>query len=190
MHNHVQARAFCPAYSKFIEVDAGILQLLIALWNARIYTCNSCEEIEPGIIWIEFYSNEDIQRFLLILIQSLEDQIHNNPEADNWMCYRILGQEWGYLRSWQYFAHPNISPAKCNQKSIFPKRLKGCRIELSVSLRFPKEDHSKVLDVLRSYVYKSKYEEKSNISTVAPINVHEYMKLIETSKHASKTTTF
>lgn len=180
MHNHVQARAFYPAYHKSIEVDAGILQLLIALWDAKIYTCNSCEEIEPGIIWIEFHSNEDIERFLLILIQSLEDQIQNNPEADDWICYRILGQEWGYRRSWQYFAHPNITPAKCNQRSIYPRRLKGCRVELSVSLRFPKEDYSKVLKILCNYMYK----QKLNTCNDDPISMHEYMRIVKASKHA------
>lgn len=179
MHNHLQARAFCPAYKQFIEVDAGILQLLLLLWDAKIYTCNSCEEIEPGIIWIEFYSNDDIERFLLILIESIEDQIYNHPEADNWFCYRILGQEWGYLGSWQYFAHPNISPTKCNQRSIYPRKLKGCMIELSISLRFPKEDYSKVLNILRAYMCG----EKSNASNVAPISVHKYMKLMKASKH-------
>lgn len=177
MHNHVQVRAFYPAYRKFIEVDAGILHLLIALWETKIFTCNSCEEIEPGIIWIEFYSNNDIEKFLLILIESLEDQIHNNPEADNWICYRILGQDWGYLRSWKYFAHPNIAPIKCNQRSIYPRKLKGCRVELSVSLHFPKEDYSKVLGVLDEYIYERK------MNTRSARNVYEYMDKIKASKH-------
>ena len=174
MRKHVQTRAFYPAYRKSIEVDTGIMHVLRVLWDAEIITCNSCEEIEPGMMWIEFYSDEDVEKLLWILIESLGDQIYSHPEADDWFCYRILGQGGEYRRSWQYYAHPNISPARCNQRSIYPRRLRGCKVELSVSLRFPREDYSKVLNLLRSYVYRE-------IGSGSPINKPEYVKLIKAS---------
>jgi hypothetical protein len=156
MSGHVQALVFYPAYHKSIEVDVGILPLLRNLWDAEILTCNSCEEIEPGIMWIEFYSEEDVEKFLLILIEALGEQIHNHPEADDWFCFRILGCDGEILRPWQYYAHPNITPAKCDQSNFYPKKLKNCKVALSFSLRFPKEDYSKVLTLLHSYLYRSK----------------------------------
>lgn len=178
MRKHVQTRAFYPACRKSIEVDAGIMHILLILWDAEIITCNSCEEIEPGMMWIEFYSNEDVEKFLWILIESLGDQIYSHPEADDWFCYRILGQGGESLRSWQYYAHPNISPAKCNKRSIYPRKLRGCKVELSVSLRFPREDYSKVLNLLSSYMYREK-------GSGSPISEIEYVGLIRSSRHGS-----
>jgi hypothetical protein len=109
--DHKQTRVFYPAYRKVIEVDAGIASLLLALWDAKIFTCNSCEEIEPGIVWIEFYSTEDAEKLLILIIKALGDQIHNNPRKNDWFCFRILGQKGDTLKPWRYDAHPNILPA-------------------------------------------------------------------------------
>lgn len=174
--NHKQTLIFCPAYRKAIEVDAGIAPLLLTLWDAGIFTCNSCEEIEPGIIWIEFYSTKDTEKLLLIIIKSLDDQIHNHPEANDWFCYRILGHNGDNLKPWRYESHPNVYPARCNQRQIYPKNLKSCKVELSVSLRFPKEDYPILIDNLRC----------DQLKEIGPLaNIQDYMELLKKSNSCS-----
>jgi hypothetical protein len=174
--DHKQTLVFYPAYRKAIEVDAGIAPLLLALWDAEIFTCNSCEENEPGIIWIEFYSTKDAEKLLLMIIKALGDQIHKHPEANDWFCYRIIGQNGDSLKPWSYDAHPNVYPARCNQKQIYPKNLDSCKVELSVSLRFPKEDYTIVLELLYHLLHNSQI--KSDGSST---KVQEYMELVKIS---------
>lgn len=138
----------------FIQVDEGIASLLQHIWDAKIRTCNSCQENEPGIIWIEFYSMKDVERLLTIMIRSLGDRIQKHPEINDWFCYRILGHEGDKLTSWHFDAYPNLSPTRPNQRSIYPKRIFDSKIELSVSTRFPCEDKQMVLDLVSKYLRK------------------------------------
>lgn len=144
---HKQTLAFYPAYQTTIEVDAGIAPLLLALWDEEIYTCNSCEENEPGLIWIELHSSRDAEKLLLTLVKALGDQIHNNPEANDWFFYRILGQNGDVLKPWRYDAHPNVCPGT-KQEINHSENIEVSKIELSVSLRFPKEDYGTVMSLL------------------------------------------
>jgi hypothetical protein len=169
MPDHKQTLVFYPAYRKTVEVDVGIAPLLLVLWDAEILTCNSCEENKPGIIWIEFYSTNDAEKLLLLIIKALGDQIHSHPEANDWFCYRILGQNGNLLKPWRYNAHPNVYPTRCNQKKIYSKNLAACKVELSVSLRFPKEDYTIVLELLHRLLYHSQIK-GDGIST----NVQDY----------------
>jgi hypothetical protein len=179
MSNHKQILVFYPAYRKAIEVDVGIASLLLVLWDAEILTCNSCEENEPGIIWIEFYSTNDAEKLLLLIIKALGEQIHSHPEANDWFCYRILGQNGDMLNAWRYDAHPNVYPTRCNQKKIYSKNLAACKVELSVSLRFPKEDYTIVLELLHHLLYHSQIKADGSST-----NIKDYMELVKTS-HAN-----
>lgn len=150
--DHNQITVFYPGYQDFIEVDEGIAHLLQTLWDAKIRTCNSCEENEPGMIWIEFYSMKEVERLLTILIKSLGDRIHKHPEINDWFCYRILGHDGEKLKPWHFDAYPNLSPTRPNQRSIYPKKIFDSRVELSVSVRFPKEDNQVVIDLVSKYL--------------------------------------
>lgn len=179
MFDHKQISVFYPAYRETIEVDVGIAPLLLVLWDAEILTCNSCEENKPGIIWIEFYSPTDAEKLLLLIIKALGKQIHSHPEANDWFCYRILGQKGNTLKPWRYDAHPNVYPMGCNQKKIYSKDLAACKVELSVSLRFPKEDYMIVLELLQHLLYQSLFKD-NGCST----SVEDYMELVKI--HQSK----
>ena len=152
LFDHKQITVYYAGYQDFIQVDEGIAPLLLTLWDAKIRTCNSCEENEPGMMWIEFYSMKEVERLLTILIKSLGDRIHKHPEVHDWFCYRILGHEGEKLNAWHFDAYPNVSPARLNQKNIYPKRIFDSRVELSVSVRFPKEDDQIVLDLVSKYL--------------------------------------
>jgi transposase len=158
LFDHDQTKVLFPRYQDFIDVDIGIAPLLVAIWDAGIMTCNSCEENEPGIMWIEFYSMKDVERFLAILIRTLGDRIHKHPEANDWFCYRILGHEGDRLCAWRYDAHPNIYPVGPNQSSLYSKRTANCTVELSISVRFPKGDYSVVLDLMNNFLERGGYK--------------------------------
>jgi hypothetical protein len=145
-------------------VDEGIAPLLLTLWDAKIRTCNSCEENEPGIVWIEFYSMKEVERLLTILVKSLGDRIHNYPEVNDWFSYRILGNEGEKLPPWRFDAYPNLSPIEPNQRSLYPKKIFESKVELSVSVRFPSEDNQMVLDLVGKYLRKGldNFEELSD----------------------------
>jgi hypothetical protein len=173
MFDHKQISVFYPAYRRFIEVDAGIAPLLLVLWDAEILTCNSCEDNEPGIIWIEFYSASDAEKLLLSIIKSLGERIHSRPEENDWFCYRILGQNGDKLKPWIYNAHPNVYPTRCNQRKIYSKDLSACKVELSVSLRFPKEDYTMVLWLMQHLIYDSGLKADGS-----SINIADYMEQV------------
>ncbi|VVB62548.1 Uncharacterised protein [uncultured archaeon] len=175
MFDHKQIPVFYPAYRKTIEVDVGIAPLLLVLWDAEILTCNSCEENEPGIIWVEFYSPSDAEKLLLLIIKALGEQIHSHPEENDWFCYRILGQNGNTLKPWRYDAHPNVYPVRCNQKKIYSKNLAACKVELSVSLHFPKEDYTILLELLQHLLYHNLFK-----CDESPTNIEDYMKLVKT----------
>jgi len=157
---HEQTEIFYPGYHEFIKVDIGIAPLLQTLWNLGIRTCNSCEENEPGIIWIEFYSIKDLEKFLKMLLQSLGDKINSHPEAQDWFCYRVLGYGGDNLDPWRYNAHPNVIPTRPNQKSIYSRNAASCKVELSVSVRFPQQDLRLVLELTKDCLPESSIELK------------------------------
>jgi hypothetical protein len=150
--DHKQTTVYCPGEQDFIEVDEGIAPLLVALWENKIKTCNSCQENEPGIIWIEFFSMRDVERLLTIVVRSLGDRINSHPEINDWFCYRILGHEGERLPGWRYEAYPNLSPMSLDQDDIYPEGIFESKVELSVSTRFPAEDHQFILDLVIKYL--------------------------------------
>lgn len=69
--DHRQIRVHHPS-GRQIAVDAGLAPLLAALWSEGIETANSCEEEEPGVIWIEFETASGLSRFLKIVALGLD----------------------------------------------------------------------------------------------------------------------
>lgn len=172
--DHKQTTVYYPGYQDFIQVDEGIAPLLLTLWDAKIRTCNSCEENVPGMAWIEFYSMKEVEKLLTILIKSLGDRIHKHPEVNDWFCYRILGYEGEKINPWHYDACPNLSPTRPNQRNIYPKKIFDSRVELSVSVRFPKEDNQFVIDLTSKYLRKG-YDDFEELSEAQWSYVKRYL---------------
>ena len=151
--DHNQTTVYYPGEQDYIEVDEAIAPLLISLWENKIKTCNSCQENEPGIIWIEFFSMKDVERLLTIMVRSLGERINNHPEVNDWFCYRILGHEGERLPGWRYEAYPNLFSLETDQSDeIYPEGIFKSKVELSVSTRFPVEDHNMILDLANKYL--------------------------------------
>jgi transposase len=150
--DHKQTTVYYPLDQDLIQVDEGIAPLLLTLWDAKIRTCNSCEENEPGITWVEFYSMKEVEKLLTILIKSLGNRIQKHPEVNDWFCYRILGHEGETFSPWRFDAYPNLFPTRPNQRSIYPQKIFDSKVELSVSVRFPREDNQFVIDLISKYL--------------------------------------
>jgi hypothetical protein len=150
--DHEQTKVLFPGNQELIDVDVGIAPLLVAIWDAGIMTWNSCEENELGIMWIEFSSMKDVERFLKIQIHTLGNRVHKHPDFNDWFCYRILGYEGDHLGPWRYNAHPNVCPITSNQSSIYSRNASDCNVEMSVSVRFPREDYPVIIDLISNYL--------------------------------------
>jgi len=53
-----------PWDSEPLPIDRGISALIYALWKRGIETDDSCEETEPGLMWISFPDSENANSFL------------------------------------------------------------------------------------------------------------------------------
>ena len=144
MIEHKQTAIYDPSSNQAIDVDEGIANLLKAIWNYGIKTCNSCQENKPGTIWIEFISTEDVEAFLTRVISGLDPV--NSPDADDWLYSRIMGANGG----WQYTAHPHDAREYIDEeKGIMElSASEPCGIALSISIRFPVGDYERLLDLV------------------------------------------
>lgn len=148
MVEHKQIRISHPAFEEAVDVDEGIALLLVALWDRGIMTCNSCQENPPGTAWVEFYSVTDAEKFVSMLISGLDPV--GRPEEDDFLYSRILGWSGNERGSWKYEVHTqdcreyyNSSKDVVELDTSLP-----CSIEFTVSMRFPVEDYTRVLDLV------------------------------------------
>jgi hypothetical protein len=149
MVEHKQVMILNPALEHMIEVDEEIAPLLNAIWKLGIATCNSCQENQPGVIWIEFSRAEDAEAFLTSIVSGL-DPI-NSPEAENWLYSRIIGQNGaGQNGGWRYSAHPHDFRECIDEENntLELSASEPCGIELSISIRFPVKDYERLLDLV------------------------------------------
>ena len=130
-----------------IAVDAKIAPLLAALWNEGIDTANSCEEEEPGVIWIEFEAFEGLRRFLEMVVSRLS--LRNEGRED--MYDRMTG-----LRPdrnfWRYTTNLYGDRLQAGEEwrevsDSDHGRSSGART--TVSLRFPARDYQLVYELFQ-----------------------------------------
>ncbi len=78
------------------EIDEDLALLIKEIWNAGIETMMSCQEVEPGIAWIEFDAVNELLRFLSLvtIYEPGVDTLYNR------INHQRLGQmsapEWWY----------------------------------------------------------------------------------------------
>ena len=101
-------------------------------WRAGIETTNSCEDNVPqGYVWIEFASEYDLQKFLIIVV--------DDEEHDSEFYNRVFVAE--YPNSWRF----KINYSDVTDDNIDTPRDYYCCIDLSFSVRFPMTDYDRVL---------------------------------------------
>lgn len=129
-------------FDEIVEIDAAIAPLIKWIWNAGITTLNSCED-NSGYVWVQFLSADNAERFLNIV-------------ADK------AGQAGNRLLRSRVVNSYDFSPADCRlfeSRYDVPKDswlVSVCsdwseeseEIELSISVRFPREHLCEVMTVL------------------------------------------
>lgn len=115
------------------DIDKNIADLINLIWQCHIDTYNSCENNVPaGYMWIEFSTSHDIQKFLNIVFVDV------NKERGTEIFERATNTLWPHqiLDSWQYDIVLNDEHD----------------LQVSVSLRFPREDYDWICKRFREYL--------------------------------------
>ncbi len=146
--NHKQVSIYYLGYDQMIDVDAEMATLLRALWDKGIMTCNSCQEIEPGVMWIEFYSAEDVEAFVTLMVVALGNSTSQFPEADDWLYLRMFGGIGEERKPWKYEAHPNLCQELLDSDCLKTNISSSGAIALTVSVRFPIDDYNRLLELV------------------------------------------
>ncbi len=98
---HKQVEVYNPKYEGNIEVDEGMAELLILLWDMDILTTASCQENEPGIMWINMPSG-GASVFMTALSFKRDDELN----TDSHSLYRNM-RMWSHDGdNWKYHVHP------------------------------------------------------------------------------------
>lgn len=126
-------------------IDKGIATLLQAIWKHGIRTTNSCEENQPGIVWIEFLTIGELNKFLNLIAvypkkneifwKTLYSRIISNSEKDNWK-YNINIIDWG------------VDVKIVGDEAISTFKGKH-NLDFTASVRFPKSDLKEILKRLK-----------------------------------------
>jgi hypothetical protein len=75
MDEHRQVGCYDPWEHETVMIDRGIAPLIRAIWDLGIRTVNSCQENQPGIMWIEFESSYDFEKFLKAAILKRDGEL-------------------------------------------------------------------------------------------------------------------
>lgn len=143
--NHTQTRI--KVGDMEADVDHGIAPLIMEIWKAGIATVMSCEENQPGIIWIQFLEVEDAVTFLNIVAPYEEtwESIYNRARLGWEPSDKKL-----LLPFWTYDVSPeDLSlQEECNDNGDVTGEShcgQPCFV-FSLSIRFPQEDYALVLN--------------------------------------------
>ncbi len=85
------------------DIDEMLAPLVKEIWKAGISTANSCQENQPGVAWIEFFSSIDATEFLDIVAGEYSDEFDS--------LYNRIRGEWSRTSDpvqgkWQFDIHP------------------------------------------------------------------------------------
>jgi hypothetical protein len=121
------------------EIDEALAPLITAIWKCGIGTMMSCEEVDPGIAWIEFDSIEDLRGFVN-LVADYEDG------ADT-LYNRINNQLAGDLSAppWEYQLH-------LRDLNACASYMGPTYVEFSVGVYFPVSDIPVIVERLQAFM--------------------------------------
>jgi hypothetical protein len=122
--------------------------LELALEDFGIATLGSCLESEPGFLQLEFPSIDDMEELLTLLLVAMGNKPIKEPDAYDFLYSRMLGSGVDARASWKFDAHPVdcrdlLDPGEVEKKPVIPYA-----VAFKVSLKFPKGDYSKIMELL------------------------------------------
>lgn len=130
---HPTVSLFNPAFGDYCDIDAGISDLIAALWRNDIHTTQCCQEIAPGLMWIEFPNSIEAERFLDKAAPKYHDSVYNRAMG--------LTASW----NWEYDINlVNLNEDIDDDGNVTPTD-KGPLYLFVVSVRFPVTDYPLIL---------------------------------------------
>jgi hypothetical protein len=110
------------------DIDLGIADLIEALWARGVNTAQSCEEMQPGLVWIAFHYAADSLDFLRALNLSDDTEVDDDGEVLDDLIERALnptvaspGDGWSDPWAWRWTAQP-VPSAGCVSLAVeFPR---------------------------------------------------------------------
>ena len=151
MNNHRRhATVVVEVGDQAASIDVDIAPLIRELWRARICTSKSCQENRPGIVWIQFPTERDAATFLGIVAEYEKgiDTLYNRI-ANVWKSEHVK------LAFWEYKVHPTDLSLQLESDESDQSRNEShqgiSEFVFSVSIRFPKEDVSVLIERLRQH---------------------------------------
>ena len=117
------------------DIDKNISELIDLIWQCKIDTYNSCEDnIPAGYMWIQFSTASDIQKFLNIVFDNVEEMIETEifDRATNVAWPHEIPDSWIY-------------DINLDDEDDF---------SISISLRFPQDDYEWICQRFRLHLMK------------------------------------
>lgn len=114
MLKHLQSRIYNPILDNEIDVDCGLVELLILLWNKGIETSYSCEgdnfsDSIRNFGYILFSNPEDVRKLLEIMKSNLViDSPFYNHILNRWVYQIIPNDSNSVLKLSTIVRFPNI----------------------------------------------------------------------------------
>ena len=132
LEDHRQVKVDCPYDGRgYTHVDRGIAALLQKLWARDIPTINSCQENQPGIMWIEFANTAAAEAFLGTI--AAEDRSFYVNDAEEWDLRFV----------------PDDVNEVYDEDSDEMVPGDTANIVLRPSIRFPKSDYRRLLRIFK-----------------------------------------
>ena len=149
MVTHSQVVIIDPVDGSETKVDEGIAPLIRLLWSADLRTTNSCQENEPGVMWVEFLHVGYLEDFISMIIAELGD----NYMAHDWLYSRILvtGED---PHDWEYNTYPFDTREYLDEENdmVEVDYSEPCKIIFTASVRFPVTDYDIICSLLKRAV--------------------------------------
>jgi hypothetical protein len=132
-------------------IDEELAPLIRALWQQGLRTCNSCQENQPGVAWIEFPTAEDAAAFLDLVAEY-------EPGLDT--LYNRITHRWdptkGSLSApfWEYSVWPEDAALQqdiTEGDEVEERHAGRPEFSFAVSVRFPRSDLPAILRRFPAY---------------------------------------
>ena len=138
------------------DIDEELAPLIEEIWKMDFPTVNSCQENQPGVAWIEFFSSVDAAEFLDVVAGEYSD------ESDS--LYNRIRGEWdgtsGPVQGkWKFDIHPvdmSIRQWYVDEGCIDEEPTGAPEFLFHVSIRFPRTDIDVLLQRMREFNANSK----------------------------------
>lgn len=143
---HKQVEIYSPLSERNINVDEGIAELIELLHKLDILTFLSCQENQPGIMWINFPS-EDADVFLSICASGRDEDF---IDFENSLYGRMMNEN--VPQSWHYTAHFHDWSEKYDEKKDEVCYDGDSYITSSISVRFPISDYTLIMERIQSHL--------------------------------------